>query len=401
MVLVAEPMASLESAAFTFRLPAGCALELPQRAGLAGLTCEMTLRGAGPRDSRQFINDLDCLGVERSEGVSTTHTGLSAATLATSLPAALAMYADLLRSAHLPDDQIEAGRQIVLQELQAAEDEPSQKLMIELRRRHYPDPWGRPGQGDQAGILAVTIDDVRQFYATHYRPGGAILGVAGRFEWPKLRDHVGRLFGDWQPGDVPAPMETPSHKRREHLELQSNQTQVGIAYPSIPYKHPDYFQAWGAVGVLSGGMSARLFTEVREKRGLCYSVFASHHTLKDRGGVFCYAGTSAQRAQETLDVTLAELIRLGRGIEAAELDRLKARIKSALIMQQESSSARSSAIARDWYLLGRVRTLEEVGKRIDALTEHSINTYLAENPPSDFTIVTLGPRPLEIPDGVS
>jgi predicted Zn-dependent peptidase len=117
--------------------------------------------------------------------------------------------------------------------------------------------------------------------------------------------------------------------------------------------------------------------------------------------VFCYAGTSAGRAQETLDVTLAELIRLGRGIEAAELDRLKARIKSALIMQQESSSARSSAIARDWYLLGRVRTLEEVGERIDALSQHSINTYLAENPPSDFTIVTLGPRPLEIPDGVS
>ena len=106
----------------------------------------------------------------------------------------------------------------------------------------------------------------------------------------------------------------------------------------MPYRHPDYFQAWGAVGVLSGGMSARLFTEVRERRGLCYSVYASYHTLRDRGGVFCYAGTSAERRQETLDVTLGELVRLAQGIEEHELDRLKARIKSALIMQQESSS---------------------------------------------------------------
>ena len=144
-------------------------------------------------------------------------------------------------------------------------------------------------------------------------------------------------------------------------------------------------------------MSARLFTEVREKRGLCYSVYASYHTLRDRGGVFCYAGTTAERAQETLDVTLGELTRLAEGVETQELDRLKARIKSALIMQQESSSARSSSLARDWYHLGRARTLDEVGRRIDELTCASINAYLAEHPPRDFTIVTLGRSALEVP----
>ena len=94
---------------------------------------------------------------------------------------------------------------------------------------------------------------------------------------------------------------------------EGNQTQIGIAYDSVPYRHPDYFQAWGAVGVLSGGMSSRLFTEVREKRGLCYSVYASYHTLRDRASVLCYAGTSAERAQETLDVTLGELDAAGQG----------------------------------------------------------------------------------------
>jgi predicted Zn-dependent peptidase len=212
---------------------------------------------------------------------------------------------------------------------------------------------------------------------------------------------VGKLLGDWAPGKDGAVEETPIHCRYEHLDFDSQQTQIGIAYESVPYRHPDYFQAWGAVGVLSGGPSSRLFTEVRERRGLCYSVYASLHTLWHRGAVFCYAGTGADRAQETLDVTMSELCRLGKGIEDSELNRLKARIKSALIMQQESSSARSSSLARDWYHLGRVRTLDEVGGLIDALSSRSINAYLAEHPPADFTVVTLGSLALEVPNGVS
>ncbi|HXT59352.1 MAG TPA: insulinase family protein, partial [Pirellulales bacterium] len=188
---------------------------------------------------------------------------------------------------------------------------------------------------------------------------------------------------------------------RDHLQHDSNQTQIGIAYPSVAYRDADYYQASAAIGVLSGGMSSRLFTEVREKRGLCYTVYATHSTLLDRGSVFCYAGTSAERAQETLDVTLAEVIRLSDGIEPGELDRLKARIKSGLIMQQESSSARSGSLVRDWYYLGRVRTLDELGAIVEALSPDSINAYLAKHRPGDFTIVTLGPKPLETPHGIS
>jgi predicted Zn-dependent peptidase len=115
----------------------------------------------------------------------------------------------------------------------------------------------------------------------------------------------------------------------------------------------------------------------------------------------CYAGTTAERAQETLDVTLAELVRVAQGIEADELARLKARIKSSLIMQQESSLSRSGSIARDWYHLDRARTLDEVAALIDELSRDSINAYLAEHPPRDFTVVTLGPQPLEVPVGIS
>ena len=127
-----------------------------------------------------------------------------------------------------------------------------------------------------------------------------------------------------------------------------------------------------------------------------YSVYASYHTLRDRAGVFCYAGSSAQRAQETLDVTLGELRRLAGGIEADELRRLKARIKTELVMQQESSHSRSSSIAREWYHIGRARMLDELERIIDGLTCADINDYLAKSPPRNFTIVTVGPEKLKV-----
>jgi predicted Zn-dependent peptidase len=401
MVLIGEPTASVESAAFSFLLPSGCCYDPPERAGLAALTCEMMLRGAGTRDSRAWISELENLGVERGESVGVSQASYSGATLRDNLPAGLGLFADLLRSPHLPADQIDAGRSVCLQELRSIDDEPSQKLMIELRRQRYPDPWGRSSHGNESALRAIKIDDVRGFHARYYRPNGTILAVAGNFDWKRLRDHVEQLFGDWKRVDVPEPTGANGQPKGHHISFQSNQSHVGIAYPTIPYKHPDYFQAWAAVGVLSSGSSSRLFTEVRERRGLCYTVYASLHTQRDRASVLCYAGTTAERAQETLDVTVEELNKLGRGIEQSELDRLKARIKSSLIMQQESTAARSGSIARDWYHLGRARTLDEVGRLIDELSAKSINNFLHENPPNDLLVVTLGPEPLEVPVGIS
>jgi predicted Zn-dependent peptidase len=401
MVLVGEPTKALESAAFTFLAPAGCCFDPPGRAGLASLTSEMILRGAGSRDSRAWVSDLENLGVERGESVGVAQATYHGATLRDNVYAGIHLFADMLRRPHLPADQLEAGRSACLQELRSIDDEPSHKLMIELRQRRYPDPWGRSSLGEDSSLRAATIDDVRQFHSRHYRPGNLILAVAGNFDWSRMCDEVEKLFGDWEPLDVPEPAVRNGRPAGDHIPFQSNQSHVGIAYPTIPYKHPDYFQAWAAVGVLSSGSSSRLFTEVREKRGLCYTVYASLHTQRDRASVLCYAGTTAERAQETLDVTVQELKKLGSGIEQSELDRLKARIKSSLIMQQESTSARSGALGRDWYHLGRARSLDEVGKLADALSAETINAFLKKNPPSDLLVVTLGPEPLEMPDGIS
>ena len=160
---------------------------------------------------------------------------------------------------------------------------------------------------------------------------------------------------------------------------------LGLPILLSPYCDQDYFQARGAVGVLSDGMSSRLFTEVREKRGLCYSVYATYHSLRDEGLVSSVTrGTSTERAQETLDVILCELRRLTDGIQENELQRLKARVKSALIMQQESSMARSGAIAGDWYHLKRVRPLVELQQIVDDLSCQSVGDYLSHTCSSKY-----------------
>src|SRR6185369_13604290 len=228
-----------------------------------------------------------------------------------------------------------------------------------------------------------------------------ILGIAGKVDVQATIDLVSEVFGNWDDKPAPTFQTSPRGPARDHIPHESTQTQIGLAYNSVPYRDAQYYAAWAVVGVLSGGMSSRLFTEVREKRGLCYSVFASLNSLRDQGRVLCYAGTTVERAQETLDVTLRELTRLPEGIAEDELDRCKARAKSSLIMQQESSSARASSIARDWYHLGRVTTLAEVREKIEALTVPALLDHVRQYPAENFTVLTLGPQPLEVRLGVS
>jgi predicted Zn-dependent peptidase len=148
-------------------------------------------------------------------------------------------------------------------------------------------------------------------------------------------------------------------------------------------------------------MSSRLFAEVREKRGLVYSVSASAHSLHNCGSVLCYAGTTAPRAQETLDVTVQTIRSLEHGIDPAELKRLKARVRTSLVMEQESSSSRSSQMAHDWAYLGRVPSRQELLQTIEALTCESLLNHHKNHPPQRWSLVTIGPDPLEFSDAVS
>jgi predicted Zn-dependent peptidase len=403
LVLVGEVMPGVQSAAFTLLIPAGAAYEVAEGVNVGGgaatMVAEWITRGAGSRDSRELLTALDNLGVSHSESAQTLHTSLSAATLGRNLVPALEIFADIVLDPHCDDEEVEPIRALCLQNLRSLEDDPGTKVIYELRRRHFPEPWGRPSPGTVEGILGLTGDALRLFHRGVYRPNGTILGVAGAIDWPRLKDAVGRLFGDWKPRpDLHLP-EKPGGPRRDHIVRETQQIQIALANPSATVVSPDYYRARAAVAILGGYSSARLFTEVREKRGLCYSVYAGYESQRDRAAMLCYAGTSTDRAQETLDVMLAEIQRLGReGIEPEELETMRAGLKSSLIMAQESSMSRSSALASDWYFLGRVRPLEEISAELDALTPRSVSDFAAEFMHlRDLTILTLGPTALRTP----
>ncbi len=396
MVLLAERMEQVRSAALNFLVPGGCVYDPPSYRGLGTVLAELITRGAGPRDSRELMLALDSLGLDRDESVGSMHLRFWGATLARNLPAALELYADILRRPHLPPEEMEPVRALALQDLQGLEDEPRQKVLIELRRRFFPPPLGHDRRGDRGGLENLTIAKIREHYRQHFGPRGTILSVAGNIDWPALRDQVEELFGDWTAGEEPTLKPGQAAKGHKHLAKDTTQTQIAIAYPSVPFGHPDFYAAQGAVQVLSGGMSARLFTEVREKRGLCYAVWASYQTFKEQACILCYAGTTNERAQETLEVTLQEIQRLLEGITDEEVERVRAGLKSALIMQEESTSARAGALASDWYFLGRIRSLAEIQAQVDGLTPRKIIAHLRRHPPRDFTIVTLGPKPLRL-----
>lgn len=396
LTLLAEPMPWLESAAVTLLLPAGCSRDPDHREGLASLASELAQRGSGKRDSRQFIEDLERLGCDASASVAAAHTSFGGAMPAENLGETLEILADLTRRPHLSDDEFDDARQSCIQEVLALEDELSTRALHRLRYRHYPSPWGRSSLGTVPSLEAATPDDVREFVSQLYQPTGAIVSIAGKFDWPWLLETVGRYWGDWKPRPLADQPTGAPQGGYEHIPHESSQTHIWLAYDSVPYSHPDYYEARAAIGVMSDGMSSRLFTEVRENRGLCYSVSAFCHSLRDRGSIFGYAGTTTERAQETWDVMLAEFHKLAAGVTEAELSRLKASLKSALIMQQESSASRTGSMASDWYHLGRVQTIEELSRIVDGLSVDRINRYLAAHPVRQLSVVTLGAQPLQI-----
>lgn len=396
LTLLVEQMTHVQSGAFAILTPAGVIYEPQGENGTAAAALDLMTRGAGERNSRELSSALDFLGVQGGDSVGWNFLSFSGATLAENVCDALGIYADILQRPTLPEDQFPAVMNGAVQNLLSIEDEPQRKVFVELRQRCYDAPWGRPTDGTLADLQVLTPESLGQFVTQNVRPNGTLIGVAGNLDPETVYERVESLFGDWEPLPEPELVRQPCSGGIHHLQHESTQTHIGIAYRSVPYDSPDYLTSWAAVNILSGGSSSRLFTEVREKRGLCYSVYATVNSLLTEARVLAYAGTTTERAQETLDVMLAEIRRLPEGIDAAELQRCKARAKSSLIMQQESTGSRAATIARDWFHLHKLRTLDEIHEMVEAITVEQILDYLQRHPIQDLVVLTIGEKPLTV-----
>jgi predicted Zn-dependent peptidase len=396
LTLLGEKMPAVESAAMTLLLPAGSAGDPVGLAGSATVLSDLVLRGAGSRDSRQLTDYLDSLGLQRSSSVSVHHTRFACAAVADRVMESLPAYADIIKRPHLPQDGFKSARELASQSLKGLNDDPRQMLLVKLREAFLPLPLGRNPMGVPADLKKLTLDACRTQWKNRYHAGEAILAFAGNIDFSRIKRGVALHFCDLPKGKKEPLKLVHPKKPIHHLTQESEQTHIGIAYPSVPETDPNYYAIRAAMEAFGGGMSSRLFSEVREKRGLCYSVWAGYTTLKSLGAILSYAGSSNDRAQATLNCIFEEMHRLTKGISQAELDRAKIGLKAGTIMQGESTTARCGAIAHDFFMRGRIRTLTEIKREIDALTLKKVNAYLAENPPGPFTIVTVGPKPLKV-----
>ena len=404
--LLVEPIPGVQSVAAAVLLPGGLCRERADRPGTANLLSNLMMRGAGDRDGRRLLLDLDHLGVQHAQSTGVYRQSLRLSCLPQNLLPALEVFADVLRRPALAVEPFEQVRQMALYELAAVEDDPGQKLSIELRRRALPDPLGRSLYGSAEGLRALTVDDLRELHGRTFVPDGSVVAVAGAVQAEQALDALQRLLGDWHGGPPPPLSLTPVAPTTHHIHGDKVQTHVGITFPAVDYADPHYFNAHGVAGILGGGMSSRLFEEVREKRGLCYSVGASFAPMKHLGRITIHASSRSERVLETLRVIHGEVERLADGVGEDEVRRLRAGLKSSLVMAEESTSARAGILARSWMNLGRVRTVAEVADEIDRIQPATIADYLQRHPPRDFVVVTLGPqtemqRPEAQPVGVS
>ena len=394
--LVAEPIDTMRSLSMTMLIPAGLVYEPADRLGACGVLAELMCRGAAGRSARDHSDALDRLGVHRSTHPGGRHLQLSATLVGDKLDDALPLLLDMARRPNLDADAFEPARDLALQSLDALEDEPQQKAMVNLTRRHFPRPFDRVATGVREHLDALTVDEVRAMWKRCFVPGGTILAFAGALDVERLKSRLEDLLGEWT-GHVDEPRpEAEAERGYTHETASTTQTHLAVAYDTVPEPDPGSVLQKTAVAVLSGGMSGRLFTEVREKRGLCYAVMARYGGQRDRGVVTAYAGTTTARAQETLDVLIHELNRLGDGVDEDEFERARVGMKSRLVMQGESSGARAASIASDQYNLGRPRTLTELADAVDAVALDDLVAFADAHRPERMTVSTIGEQPLEL-----
>lgn len=404
--LLTERMPGVRSAALCWMLPLGSARDPEDQIGLSAVLEELLLRGTMQETSREIADAFDTLGASRGTGTGIRHNTVTAQLLGTRLDATLPMLVDMVRSPRLSGedfpDSLEGARALCLQSLASIDDEPRDKAMRELLAVHFGSPINRHTLGTKEGIAAVTAESVASHYATNARPAGSIISVAGDVDADALCERLDAMLEDWAGSPTEIAPEQPGVRGVHHIEQQSNQVHIALSYDA-PRETDDpacWYERLGTA-VLSGGMSGRLFTEVREKRGLCYSVYASYSSGKQHGRVTAYAGTTPERAQDTLDVLVGELQRVrseGGAVDASEFERARTGLKSKLVLSGESSRARASALAADFDRLGRCRSLDELAAKVDSVTVDQLNDYLQSTPLdlSKTSVVTIGPSALKL-----
>jgi len=367
--IATEHMPGLQSAAIGVWVLAGARNETAPQNGIAHFLEHMAFKGTETRSALQIAETIEDVGGYINAYTSREATAYYARVLADDVPLALDVIADILRNPVFDEREIEIERGVILQEIGQALDTPDDIIFDWLQEKAYPDhPLGRTILGAEHRVRSFNRADLHAFVDAQYRPGQMILAAAGAVDHDALVRAAETLFADMQPADPP-PLPPARFHGGESRNLKSlEQAHFALAFESPDYGAPDVYAAQIYATALGGSMSSRLFQEIRERRGLCYTIFAQAGAYSDTGMMTVYAGTSADQMGHLARITVDEMKRAAEDFSHAELERARAQMKAGLLMGLESSSNRAERLARMLQIWGRVPEVDEVVERIDAVT---------------------------------
>ncbi len=366
--VVTEHMPGLESASIGVWVNAGGRHERVEQNGIAHFLEHMAFKGTKRRTALQIAEEIEDVGGYINAYTSREVTAYYARVLKADVPLALDIVADILRNPVFDPREIEVERGVILQEIGQSLDTPDDVVFDWLQEAAYPEqPIGRTILGPAERVRSFGRSDLSGFVDEHYGPDQLILSAAGAVDHDQIVRMAEDLFGDM----VPRPSQ-PAHsamftsgERREIKDLE--QAHFTLAFEAPGYRDDAFYAAQVFAMAFGGGMSSRLFQEAREKRGLCYSIFAQIGSYSDTGMMTVYSGTSASDIAGLADLTIDELKRSADDMTEAEVARARAQMKAGLLMGLESPSSRAERLARLIGIWGRVPPLSETVAKIDAV----------------------------------
>ena len=390
--IVTEHMPGLESASIGIWVDAGGRHERLDQNGIAHFLEHMAFKGTKRRTALQIAEEIEDVGGYINAYTSRELTAFYARVLKADVPLALDVISDILLNPVFDPSEIEIERGVILQEIGQALDTPDDVIFDWLQESAYPDqPLGRTILGPSERVSSFDRPDLSNFVAEHYGPERMILSAAGAVDHDTIVRTAEQLFGHLtlQPAYIQSDAQFQSGERHEVKALE--QVHFALGFESPGYCNDAIYTAQIFSTAFGGGMSSRLFQEIREKRGLCYTIYAQTGAYAETGMTTIYAGTSAEDIGELAAITMDELKRSADDMSPAEVARARAQMKAGLLMGLESPSARAERLARMISIWGRVPELEETISRIDAVTTGDVRDFAVQMMQGDAALALYGP----------
>lgn len=393
LTVAIQPMAAVETLAVGLYADCGSRHEDARLNGIAHLMEHMVFKGAGTRSAREIAEVIEDVGGSINAYTARDHTVFHARLLPGDLALGVNLIADLVRDPRLDADELEREKQVVLQELGEARDTPDDIVFDHLQAAAYPgQALGRSVLGDEASIAAVDVTALQNWIDVHYRPDRLVLAAAGQVDEDALLQLAESRFGDLLAQAAPA-VETARYTGGQIADNRKfEQAHLTLGFEGASYHGADQYALGLFASAVGGGMSSRLFQELREERGLAYSVYAYHSPYADTGLFGVYLAAARKEAARALELTREVLRRAAADLQPVELDRAKAQGRAGLLMGLESVQSRCDHLARQLMIYGRPVDSAEIVAGIDDCTLDQVRALATRTLGGPVTQATVGHR---------